>query len=420
MPEKTNLSIAVLCLSLALMGALSPLYAAADEPTSPTLPGGEAAGAIDPPEAEVEVAMPGAEAAVVEGEAVERVSSSIPDEEAAMSEEAAPDDDVLNEASPDAPPREAQDAADPWDMDIPPAGYAGDETEEDLPPGLVMQALQGGQAAVTRGVVRLSRGMDRMLGARQTFPDEAYDSVLRARFIQRLDDAGGSRLEPEISGRVSLPGAEERWSVIFLSDDYDDPVDRERGTDREIDETTRRSIALRYLQPLREWESSLSAGLRSGDPIDLLLRGRLWRDFQAGTIGIRPTQTVFWYDQRGLGASAELRLEYPFGILKLLRSNTSATWFRRDERLYYDQVLSLLHPLSRRRALLWQVGMQAESEPNDNVTNYYAQVRWRSLVHSNWLIFEVRPQLIRERENDFRVDRRLYLGFELHFGIPTR
>ena len=295
-----------------------------------------------------------------------------------------------------------------------------EESGEESEPGIVLQALEGGQEVMTRAVVGLSRRMDRMLGAREVYPDEVYDSLLRVRFIQRLDDSGGSGFEPEASGRISLPGAQRRWSVIFLSDDFDDPLDRERRTDRELDETTRRSIALRYLKPLEGWQTSLSVGLRSGEPVDLLTRGRVWRDFRAGALNIRPGQSVFWYDERGLGATTELRFEYPLDIMRLLRSDSSATWFRRDERVYYDQVLSLLHSLGPRRALLWQLGMQAESEPNHHVTRYYAQMRWRSVVHRDWLILELRPQLIRERENSFHVERRLYFGFEILFGDPTR
>jgi len=286
--------------------------------------------------------------------------------------------------------------------------------------GGVIQVLESGQEAVARTVVNLSRAMDRMLGAREIYPDELYDSIMRVRFIQRFDDAGGSRLEPRVSGRVSLPGAEERWSVIFFSDDYEDPLDRERGTDRELDEQTRGSIALRYLKPLRDnAKTSLSIGLRTG-PIDTILRGRLWYELDVGKLAIRPEQTLFWYNERGLGTSTWLRFEHPLSGLKLLRSESGATWFRRDERFYYDQIFSLLQPLSKRRGLLWQIGMQAESEPNANVTNYYAQVRWRSLVHRDWLIFELRPQLIRERANDFHLERRIFVGFELLFGDPFR
>jgi hypothetical protein len=286
--------------------------------------------------------------------------------------------------------------------------------------GPVIQVLETGQEKLSRTVVGLSRAMDRMLGAREVYPDELYDSILRVRFIQRVDDSGGSRLEPRVSGRLSLPGAEERWSVIFFSDDYEDPVDRERGTDRELDEQTRGSIALRYLRPLRDnAQTSLSVGLRTG-PIDTILRARLWYEFSARKLSIRPEQTLFWYDERGLGTSTWLRLEYPLPGLNLLRSESGATWFRRDEQFYYDQVFSVLQPISKRRGLLWQIGMQAESEPNAHVTNYYAQVRWRSLVHRDWLVFELRPQLIRERDNDFHLERRIYVGFELLFGDPFR
>lgn len=290
------------------------------------------------------------------------------------------------------------------------------ERAEDQP-GFVLQALEEGQEVLTRTVINLSRGMDHMLGARETYADEAYDSLLRLRFMQRLDDSGGSRFEPRANIRLSLPGAKKRWSLIFLSDDFDDPLDRERNADRELDGDERRSISLRYLKVLEDWQTSFSLGLRSGDPVDLLTRMRVYRDFNpVGKWGLRPSQSVFWYHERGLGASTEMRVEYPIDIDMLVRSNSAATWFHRDERFYYDQVFSLLQTLSPRRGLLWQVGMQAESSPNHHVTSYYAQMRWRSLVHRDWLILELRPQIIRERENDFRVDRRLYFGFELLFG----
>jgi hypothetical protein len=310
-------------------------------------------------------------------------------------------------------------------FDMPPGVYGeapaatGGDAEDD--PGFVLQALEEGQEVLSRTMISLSRGMDYMLGARESYADEAYDSLLRLRFMQRLDDAGGSRFEPRANIRLSLPGAKKRWSLIFVSDDFDDPLDRERNTDRELDGNERRSLSLRYLKVLEDWQTSFSVGLRSGDPVDLLTRMRVYRDFKpTEKWGVRPSQSVFWYHERGLGASTELRLEYPLDLNMLVRSNSAATWFHRDERFYYDQVFSLLHTLSWRRGLLWQVGMQAESRPNHHVTSYYAQMRWRSLVHSDWLILEVRPQIIRERENGFRVDKRLYFGFEMLFGDVKR
>ncbi len=286
--------------------------------------------------------------------------------------------------------------------------------------GVVMQSIYEGQEAISRSVLTLSRRMDRMFGTAEVFPDEAYDSLLRIRLIQRFDEGGGGEMEARAGGKISLPGLEQRLSLIILTDDYDDPLDRERGTDREFETTTRQSLALRLLRPSKPWETAFSAGLRTGDPIDLLLRASIWREFEPGRLQVRPSQSIFWYDQRGTGGTTALRLQHPLGETLLLRSQSGATWFERDDQYYYDQIFSLLQPLGKRRDLLWQIGLQAESRPNNQVTRYYAEVRWRSVVHRDWLIFEIRPQALRERENRFRTQLILYAGFELLFGDPRK
>jgi hypothetical protein len=290
--------------------------------------------------------------------------------------------------------------------------------DPDEEPGVVMQSIYEGQEAVSRTVITMSRRMDRMFGTTEIFPDEEYDSLLRLRLIQRIDEGGGGELEFTAGGKLSLPGTERRLSLVLLTDDYDDPLDRERGTDRELEETTRRSLALRLLRPSEIWKTAVSVGLRSGDPVDLLTRFSIWRDFQPGDLHVRPGQSIFWYDERGVGTATNLRVQHPLGTSMLLRSDSGATWFKREDQFYYDQIFSLLQPLGRRRDLLWQIGAQGESEPNKHVTRYYAQVRLRSVVHRDWLIVELRPQALHERENEFRTQLRLYVGFELLFGDP--
>jgi hypothetical protein len=304
---------------------------------------------------------------------------------------------------------EAQDAVEE-------AGEGTLPDDDDEGPGAVMQSIYEGQEAISRSVTTLSHRMDRMFGTDETFPEEAYDSFLRLRYIQRIDEGGGGEPEFTVGGRLSLPSTRERLSLVFLTDDYDDPLDRERRTEREIEEATRQSLALRLQRPSRRLKTSISAGLRSGDPIDLMTRLSVWRDFKPRSWHIRPAQTMFWYDERGAGGTTDFRVQHPIGAAMLLRSDSSATWFRRDEQYYYNQVFSLFQPVARRRDLLWQIGVQAESEPNNHVTRYYAQVRWRSVVHRDWLVFELRPQALRDRENAFRTQLRLFLGFELLFG----
>lgn len=289
-------------------------------------------------------------------------------------------------------------------------------------PGRLMQALERSQMLLSDTVTNLSRRMDRMLGAREVYPEETYDSVLRLRIIQHIEE-GGNEIQGDVSGRISLPGTEDRIGVIFTSEDYEDPLDRERGTERELSATEprRRSFAVRLLQPIEDWETSISAGLRtggSGSPIDAVLRGRLWRMFEVGTWHMRPRESIFWYGERGTGGSTEIRFEHPLSETTLIRSETGATWFQRDDQFYYDQVFSVLQPLGRKDELLWQVGAQAESEPNTQMTNYYLQIRLRHVTYRDWLIFEITPQFLRDRDNDYKTEQRIFMGFELLFGRP--
>lgn len=310
-------------------------------------------------------------------------------------------------------PTEPVELIEPADLAEPVESAESDDDDSGM-----LQSIYEGQEAISRTVRTMSQRMDRMFGTTEGFPDEAYDSVLRLRFIQRIDEGGGGELEANAGGKLSLPGTQERLSLVFLTDDFDDPLDRERRTEREIEENTRQSLALRLFRPSDRWKTAISAGLRSGDPIDLLMRLSLWRDFEPGSWHIRPSQSIFWYDERGAGGRTGFRVEHPLGATMLLRSDSSSTWFQREETFYYDQVFSLLQPIGRRRDLLWQVGLQAESQPNDHVTRYYAHVRWRSVVHRDWLVLELRPQILRDRENAFRTQLRLFLGFELLFGDP--
>lgn len=290
------------------------------------------------------------------------------------------------------------------------------EPEDDAKPGAFIQSIDDTQGAISRTVTTLSRRMDLKFGTLDTFPDEAYDSVLRLGIYQRIDQGGGGDFEFRAGGKLSLPSTQRRLSLVILTDDYDDPLDRERGTDPIlVDETTRQSLALRLLQPFKQWKSDISVGLRTG-PIDLLTRFSVWRDFSPGDLGIRPKLSAFWYNERGTGGSMDLRLQHPVGRSMLVRSDSSSTWFERDEQVYYDQVFSLLQPVGRRRDLLWQLVVQAEREPNYRVSRYYAQIRWRGMLYRDWLIIELRPQAMRERENLFHTQFRLYLGFELLFG----
>lgn len=273
------------------------------------------------------------------------------------------------------------------------------------------------QESVSSGVIGLSRVTDRLLGTRAEYGDEAYDSILRMHMAYN-HDALGNHYGMTLEGDLSLPGTEERVELVFESDNPDDPADRDRelrgeGTD------VRQYLGLRFLNPFRFVKTETSFRIPGRLPMELRSQLRAWQDFQPGTWHLRPRVTVFDASATGTGYTMDLSLRRPVGNDMQFQSSTAATWFRREAQYYYDQTLSLIQPLGRRREIVWQIGAAGESEPEDRLTLYYAQFSWRRVVYRDWLLLEVRPQARRAIEDGFIPEFRFYLGLDLLFGHHT-
>lgn len=291
-------------------------------------------------------------------------------------------------------------------------------------PGVVAQESGGGIMAgidtwhdrVSQRVVDFSRGVDETLDPSADYSDEYYDSVLRLRLQGTIgeDDIAG---RVSVNGNLALPGLEERLRIVFNSVDPDDPSGFRPGllTDRGSES---QRIGLEFLRTIREFDTDVSLRVRSGSPIDLLKRLRVRRPFDFESLKVRPGFSLFHADSVGAGFGPELHLRYPLESGLTLASDSRFTYYERDELLRFDQTLRLYQPLSDRRGLVYEAGLQSESEPSHRLQSYYLQTAFRSLVLRDWLVAEVRPQVVRSRDNDFDNDYRLYLGLDVLFGHP--
>lgn len=328
------------------------------------------------------------------------------------------------------PPMEVTDQTESREAESAPAAAP----KEDDP--TLMERIDSFQETVADRVVRISRGVDWFLGGEGLLDDEEYDSVLRieTRYVHDPEDGGFSTL---IGGSIHLPEFDDRLQIVFEDEDADDPAarDRERGA-RSPDDGTRQQVGLDWLYPLRDWSLSTGARLGSGERhlLDFRYRARLSRDFRPGRWRFRPRGTVFTSERTGGGHTVDFRIDRWLGADDRfrLRSETGATWFRREEQYYFDQTFQLRHRLSPKRDLRWEIGADAVSDPENTVTLYYAQIRLRSVVHRDWMVAEIRPQWIRERDeldanngnddvwsDDFSSRFRLVLGIDILFGGPA-
>jgi len=55
------------------------------------------------------------------------------------------------------------------------------------------------------------------------------------------------------------------------------------------------------------------------------------------------------------------------------------------------------------------------NRPDTRLENIYAQMVYRKAIHEDWLVLEFVPQVLAERETDWKIDPRLQVNLEVYF-----
>ena len=266
-------------------------------------------------------------------------------------------------------------------------------------------------------VVNLGQRVDRFFGG-EHYDREQKTSELRLS-MRTLFSEDGVEFDPKIRFRLALPNTEQRLSVVLESARNDLFGDSRSevppGVARDGDDDV--FAGLRYIQRFAEvWNVDADAGVKVKVPPDPYVRvrgGRSW----GGELGeARLSQSIFWENSDGAGATTELLLQRDLEGPKFLQAVTEATWLDRYQRFFYGQTVILTHTFSEDHAVQFRVGVHGESEPASRLTRYYVNLPWRRNIYRNWLFLEIRPELLFDEENDFDAQPRLFLELEGYFG----
>ncbi|RFA30425.1 hypothetical protein CAI21_04940 [Alkalilimnicola ehrlichii] len=272
---------------------------------------------------------------------------------------------------------------------------------------------------VATEVVVLGRQLDSLFG-HDEFPADDAGSLLRLGGTVLVGE-GDEDFQSLARFRLAVPRTEQRWN-IFLESETEDLFDGRRHDGR--GETGRGRpreqgavAGLQFLHDFAEvWNFDVDLGVRVRWPLDPYTRVRVRRSFPLATWELRLGQSLFWYERTGSGTSSEMRWQREVGTGRLLRSLSEITWLDREQQFYYKQDLLVSQRLQADRGVVYQVGVRGESEPNHQVDHYFVNARLRRNVWRQWLFVELQPELMFARENDFAVERRVFVTLEAVFG----
>jgi hypothetical protein len=225
----------------------------------------------------------------------------------------------------------------------------------------------------------------------------------------------GLSLETRVQTRLALPGVKERLHLVF-----DDLVERDGEDDAGVSAVARDSrpdTALRWIvQQTRRMRVSADAGLRVGQPTQVLGRLR-WRwivPYEQWEL--RLSDVVDWYSGEGFGQTSEMRWSRPFVRGWLFQSVSSLRWEEQADGVRPSQSLSFSRVSSPVLAQRLAVDGVWPGAPDCEDARYRGYYSCRKRIYSDWLFAEVRPGVSFAQEHEYRADPFLTVLFELVFG----
>lgn len=300
-------------------------------------------------------------------------------------------------------------------------GLVGAEGSEPPPPEAEINRWESAHQYLSENVEALSDKIDSFFGANRIY-EESSGTYIQLRGSAIYGRGGDWDFDGRVRAKFDLPNLAERIKLVIESEDADDPREERilTGTSpTQALDGTDLDASLQYtLQAKDTWDIRLQPGLKVKWPLDPFVRLRFrWVNSLSPTWLSRVTVTPGWFNSRGWEARTRVDFERATGRGSLFRSSSEAIWLLDDSRnLILVQAFFFSHPLNSREQLAYEAGVFGEIDPRFEDTGYFASVRYRRDIHKRWIFLELKPQVVFDREDDFRPDPSIALSLEMLFG----
>jgi hypothetical protein len=278
--------------------------------------------------------------------------------------------------------------------------------------------LDAPQRTLSKGLAGMARYMDEFFAEERTYYDRT-GSYVRLTLDAVQTEGTGTSYKADTRIKLKLPRAEKKLSLTFESD----PDERRDALDRTLEDSPRAAAQERTyyggieatLGDEEEWQFKPGIGFKFSKPIDIYLRYRIFRSYKWNDWLFRPSQTFYTFKESGFGSDTKFDLDYQLADNLLFRSSSFVRYT--DENDYYEpsQEFSLYYKLSAHRGIIFQTGVYGITEPTLHATNYLFQMRYRQLVHSNYLYVELIPRSQNRKETGFDSEHSLTFRIEVVF-----
>ena len=283
----------------------------------------------------------------------------------------------------------------------------------------MLSVLDDPHKYVSRRVEWLVTGVDKYF-ANEAFYNYTTDSYVQlAGDVLYEEELGDVSYGVSLRARVDLPRTKRRFKLLLDTD----PTEKQDPIQRSVDETpataVQESDVYASVQRERErkgWLIRPSLGVKIRLPMEPFVKLQLTNIYPLQRWQMRINENIYWYDDTGFGSDTTFDFDHPLGRDFLFRASSFARWTEETNYFELNQVFTLYQTLSPSRRISYQIGAYGQTQPTWYMTDYLALIRYRQNIHKDWLFFEIRPQVLYQKENDWDDEVSVLFRLEWLFG----
>ncbi|MGB5985237.1 MAG: hypothetical protein WBG37_08015 [Desulfobacterales bacterium] len=277
-------------------------------------------------------------------------------------------------------------------------------------------AIDQAQEKVSTVLLNSAQWLDSFFRS-DTYEDESNATRLKIKLDTFSEQDEDVEFDVRFDLRISLPATENRLNLILGNNPDDDPdADTPREELSESDDDVKAALEYFFFDSDRQ-NLKLTGGVR-------------WRDSNVvGFVGprhrilwgldgwdLRMENRVRWFTDDGWDYRLRFDFERPVGQTLFFRLRPELNWYESEDGLYYNARAFLFHPLSKNRALEYQINNYFETEPSHQLKESNVKVRYRQRIWREWLTLEIAPQVAWYEEDDYDTTLGILVRLEGWFG----
>ncbi|MGD8977867.1 MAG: hypothetical protein PVG91_09700 [Gammaproteobacteria bacterium] len=280
-----------------------------------------------------------------------------------------------------------------------------------------IRSVHGG---VSSAVERSARRIDAFFADDRVYTDST-ESYARLSLQNSWESGEDTRSEARVRLRVDLPGTRERLRLFVEGGDPDDVTGEGSDSIPNALDDNDYNIGLEgQIRGTGRWDLRPGVGVKAAGPADPFVRLRAIRYAQPGDWLMRFAAGAAEYLDDGTELQTRLDFDRRINPKWLFRSASRLRYLDSKDRVEARQQLTLFHKLSGRVGLAYDLGLDANDDPDWDVDRYFTQLRARFRAYEKWLFVELKPELLFREEDDYDPSFRFSLRVDFVFGARYR